>query len=78
MKKGFPLPNESSLRKWASTINFNPGPLDIVFNLLDSCSLNSQERACILLADEMKIKNICEYVKRNSFTALKLCPGYNG
>lgn len=61
--KGFPLPGESTIRRWTSNVNIKPGDIDVSFDLLKNMSLEPLERVCVIIADEMKVRECHEYNK---------------
>lgn len=64
LKNNFPYLAESTLRRWASKISIEPGVLSAVFKLMKDTCLTKFQRVCIILADEMKIKQVYEYNKK--------------
>ena len=47
-KHNFPYPAESTMRRWASKMNTEPGILSVVLKLMKDSCLSSLERVCIL------------------------------
>ena len=45
----------------------NPGHLEIVFKFMDKCQINSFQRVCVLMADEMKIQETYEYDQKEDY-----------
>lgn len=65
LKKKYPLPAVSTLKKWANKISVRPGLLNVVINILKNSDLSSFDKVCVLLADEMKVKEQYEYDEKN-------------
>lgn len=63
LKKGYPLPAASTLRKWASTQELKPGLLTNVLSVMENLEYTDRERLCVISFDEMKIKSCYEYDK---------------
>uniref|UniRef100_T1GGK3 Transposable element P transposase n=1 Tax=Megaselia scalaris TaxID=36166 RepID=T1GGK3_MEGSC len=59
--KGLPLPGESTLRRWVSNVKIVPGKIGLSFELLKHISLDPVDRVCVLIADEMKVRECYEY-----------------
>lgn len=66
-KMNIPLPGLSTLQRWASTFEMRKGLLGSVFNFLEvaKSTLKEHERIVVLQFDEMKVKSVLEYDKKN-------------
>ena len=65
LKKKYPLPAVSTLKKWAQKIDIAPGFLNIVFVLMKNADLTPYQKVCVIMADEMKIQKSYEYDQTN-------------
>lgn len=65
LKKKYPFPAVSTLKKWAQKIDIDPGFLNIVFVLMKNANLTPYQKVCIIMADEMKIQKTYEYDQKN-------------
>ncbi|KAM8717279.1 hypothetical protein ACLKA7_004047 [Drosophila subpalustris] len=61
LKKGFPLPCQSTLEKWLHSIEVKPGILELVIGLMEKAvNIDEDDKICILSFDEMRITSSCE------------------
>lgn len=60
LKKGFPYPAVSTLRAWLKKIKIQPGILKNIFKLVEFSDFNNNDRVCIIMFDEIKIRK--EYI----------------
>lgn len=67
---GDPLPAVRTLQKLMQKVQFNRGFLDAVFEIMARKAYSKQEKVCVLMADEMKVKELYEW-DRGSDTLIK-------
>lgn len=68
LKKGYPFPAPSTLRRWLTKIKIVPGILKQVFRIVKHANLNNYQKICVISFDEMKIKASYLYDKANDET----------
>lgn len=68
LKKEYPLPAVSTLRKWCGKIKICPGILEPVLQIMENSDLTMLEKLCVLSFDEMKIKKQYLYNKLDDET----------
>lgn len=68
LKKKYPLPAISTLRKWSGKIQIGEGILNPVLKIMEKSEFNELERMCVLSFDEMKIKKQYLYSKAKDAT----------
>lgn len=58
INKGFPLPSLSTLDKWLSSVDIQPGMLDFVISLMENAvDVYEEDKICIIYFDEMKVRS---------------------
>lgn len=67
-KKGYPFPAPSTLRDWCKKIEIRPGILTQIFDVIKQTELTEMEKICVLSYDEMKVRSIYLYDRRNDQT----------
>lgn len=68
LRKQYPLPAMSTLKRWCSKVPIKPDLIEPFFSVLSNTNTEPLEKLCVLSFDEMKIKKQFVYCKRNDET----------
>lgn len=68
LKKNYPFPCVSTLRKWCAKIQLRPGVLQPVLDIVTKANMTPLDRVCVISFDEMKIKKKYIYDKTRDET----------
>nr|CAI5848072.1 unnamed protein product [Callosobruchus analis] len=61
LKRGFPYPADSTLKRWLLKISTDQGILKNILKITEFTNMTEKDRVCTFLFDEMKVRKDYQY-----------------